>query len=76
MAKHSWSELSPRLKAAIIVTGIVEAALLLAAQIDLARRPAALVAGSKTGWRLFSFVNVIGPIVYFLRGRRPRALSA
>jgi hypothetical protein len=44
-----------------------------AALIDLARRPASAVRGSKAAWMVsITLVNSLGvlPIVYFLRGRR------
>jgi hypothetical protein len=44
-----------------------------AALVDLARRPAAEVMGSKVSWALFvTLVNSIGiaPLVYFVFGRR------
>ena len=73
MTKRSWSDLSPRTRRLVVVLGALEAALLVAAQVDLARRPPALVSGSKTMWRLVSLINVVGPLTYFLRGRRKAA---
>jgi hypothetical protein len=48
----------------------LEATLLVAAQVDLTRRPAARVSGSKAKWRILAFVNLIGPLAYFLYGRK------
>ena len=70
MTKRSWSDLSPRARRAVVVLGAVEAALTVAAQVDLARRPAALVSGSKARCRLLIMVNLVGPIAYFVLGRR------
>jgi hypothetical protein len=70
MTKRSWRDLSPRARRAVVVLGVVEAVLIAAAQIDLARRPAALVSGSKALWRVLIMVNVVGPIAYFVLGRR------
>lgn len=70
MTNRSWSDLSPRTQRAVAVLTVVQTALLVAAQVDLARRPAALVAGSKARWRLVTLVNFVGPIAYFVRGRR------
>jgi len=39
---------------------------------DIRRRPAQLVRGSKTGWRIFSAVNTLGSVSYWLIGRRYR----
>ncbi len=45
-------------------------ALQLAALIDLRRRPASEVRGSKPAWAAASFVNTIGPLAYFAFGRK------
>lgn len=52
-----------------MVLGVVEVSLSLAAQIDLSRRSADQVAGSKNLWRLMALVNFVGPIAYFAKGR-------
>jgi hypothetical protein len=70
MTKRSWSDLGPRARRAVVVLGAIEAVLTVAAQVDLARRPAALVSGSKARWRLLIMVNLVGPIAYFVLGRR------
>jgi hypothetical protein len=70
--KKKWSEFSTRSRRLIIVTGIVEVALLAAALVDLKRRPAEQVRGSKRMWTGLVFVNIVGPIAYFAFGRRPR----
>jgi hypothetical protein len=73
MARRSWSDLDPRTRQRILLAGSVEAALRIAALIDLARRPATSVRGSKRSWALaLVAVNSFGllPALYFLRGRR------
>ena len=73
MAKQRWSEMDPRLRRAIVLAGAVEAGLKSAALIDLARRPARHVRGSKAAWAAaITVVNAAGavPVLYFLRGRR------
>ena len=73
MARKRWSELSPRTRRFIVVTGTVEAVLKVAALVDLARRPAAQVRGPKRRWAAaITLINSAGvvPIVYFTRGRR------
>jgi hypothetical protein len=70
---RKWSQLSPRARRFVIAASAVEGALKIAALIDLARRPAAEVRGSKAAWVIsVSLVNSLGvlPIVYFVRGRR------
>ena len=56
-----------------MVGAAVEGALKLAALVDLWRRPADQVRGSKWGWgAAVLFVNSLGgvPLAYFTRGRR------
>jgi hypothetical protein len=68
--KPTWSEISGPRRAAIIVTGIAQISLLIAALVDIRRRPADEVRGSKKLWTALAFVNFIGPISYFVFGRR------
>jgi hypothetical protein len=73
MARKTWSELSPRVRRLIIVAGAMEGILKIAALIDLLRRPAREVRGSKARWAVaVTFINSVGavPLLYFLRGRR------
>jgi Phospholipase_D-nuclease N-terminal len=68
--KQRWSDLSPRKRKAIIAAGVVQNSLLAAALIDIRRRPAHEINGSKRLWVALSFVNFIGPIAYFGIGLR------
>jgi hypothetical protein len=74
--KKKWSELSTRSRRLITITGVVEAVLLLATLVDLRRRSADQIRGSKRMWTALAFVNVIGPIAYFAFGRRRRGAGA
>jgi len=65
-----WSELSPRRRRAIVVLGVAQVSLQVCALVDLRRRPAGEVRGSKRLWAAASFVNWIGPLAYFAAGRR------
>ena len=72
-ARKKWNDLSPRTRRLVIVTSAIEGALKIAVLIDLARRPASAVRGSKAVWVVsVSLVNSLGalPIAYFLWGRR------
>ena len=74
MARQTWNDLSPRARRLIVVAGAIEGVLKVAALIDLARRPAGEVRGSKARWAVaVTLVNALGivPIAYFARGRRP-----
>lgn len=65
-----WSELRASQRAGITIGGIIQIALLIAALIDIRRRPAEQIHGRKWVWTLAAFVNFIGPISYFLFGRK------
>jgi hypothetical protein len=69
-AKKRWNDLSPAQKKGIIAAGIVQNSLLLAALVDLRRRPAEQINGKKRLWVAGSFVSWIGPISYFAFGRK------
>jgi hypothetical protein len=73
VTRRSWNELSPLARNFVAVSGLVQVGLFIAAQVDLARRPAEQVVGSKARWRMIAFLNFIGPAVYFWRGRRKPA---
>ncbi len=68
--RRRWKDLSPGGKAAIAATATAQLGLAGAAWCDLARRPADQVRGPKWRWALVIGVNWIGPIAYFVRGRR------
>ena len=48
----------------------MQVGLLIAALVDLRRRPADQLRGSKAMWTAVSFVNFAGPLAYFVFGRR------
>jgi hypothetical protein len=73
MKTRKWGDLSPRVRKTLLVAGSIEGLLKVAALVDLKRRPAERVRGSKRTWGLaITFVNSFGavPLVYFARGRR------
>src|SRR5436190_11834571 len=73
-AKRRWSELGEGQRRAIKTVAVIEGILKLAALIDIVRRPADQIRGSKWGWATSVIVvNSAGvvPISYFLFGRRP-----
>jgi hypothetical protein len=71
VATRTWSELSTLQQRAICVVGAAETVVTLAALRDLRRRPAGQVRGPKVAWGLGVFVQPVGPIAYFIAGRRP-----
>ncbi|GAA1879383.1 DUF5652 family protein [Lapillicoccus jejuensis] len=73
MTRRPWSEIDPRVRGAIWLLGTLEGVLKLVALVDLWRRPAAQVRGSKRRWAVAIAVpNTVGvvPLIYLLRGRR------
>ena len=71
-----WSELSQSSRRLIIATAIGEAVLKTAVLIDISRRPASQIRGSKRIWIIAAvLVNSagVGPLSYFAFGRRRHA---
>jgi hypothetical protein len=69
----TWNELSESTRRLIIVGGVFEGLLKMAALIDLWRRPASQIRGPKRRWAAaIVLVNSVGavPISYFAYGRR------
>ena len=74
--KKRWNELSPHTRRLIIGAAAMEGLVKIAALVDLARRPADEIRGSKAKWAVaILVVNSAGalPIYYFLRGRNSSA---
>jgi hypothetical protein len=68
--KKQWKDLSRTTRIRIMLMGFVQIALLAAALWDIRRRPAAQIKGNKKMWVGLVFINYIGPIAYFLVGRK------
>ncbi|NVM99744.1 hypothetical protein G6035_13885 [Arthrobacter sp. SDTb3-6] len=69
-ARQQWKDLSRGRKRAIVVAGVLQLALQLAALRDLSGRTRQQVNGPKAAWVAASFINFAGPIAYFAKGRR------
>jgi hypothetical protein len=65
-----WDELSNLQRGAVVLLGVVQLGLLVAALGDIYRRPDEEIRGGKRLWAAAAFVNFVGPISYFLFGRR------
>ena len=67
-----WNDLSPRTRRLVTVVAVAEAGLKTAALLDMRRRPASQIRGSKKAWALAMIVNSAGliPTSYFLFGVR------
>ncbi|NTU84984.1 MAG: PLDc_N domain-containing protein [Chloroflexales bacterium] len=70
MPRKRWSELSPAQQRGIIGLACVQLSLLVAALWDIRQRPAEQINGSKGLWTALSFVSFIGPLAYFVFGRK------
>ena len=73
MAGRKWSDLSPRTRRLIIAGAAVETSLKAAALVDIKRRPASQIRGSKWIWApAVTVINSFGlaPLAYFVFGRR------
>jgi hypothetical protein len=75
-AKKEWNQLNSQQQTMVVAGAIVQLTLLAAAQIDITRRSPDQIRGSKWMWRIITLVNFIGPIAYFLIGRRKSAPGA
>ena len=70
-----WSDLDERTRKLLITVAVADAALRVAALIDIKRRPASQIRGEKRAWVAdVALVNSAGviPVSYFLFGRRPQ----
>jgi Phospholipase_D-nuclease N-terminal len=65
-----WKQLSTRQQRGLGVAAVLELGLKIAALVDIQRRPAEQIRGPKLAWRLAMFVNLFGPVAYFVIGRR------
>ncbi|MEV4252291.1 PLD nuclease N-terminal domain-containing protein [Spirillospora sp. NPDC049652] len=70
--KRSWGELSPGKRRVIVGATVAQWGLAIATLVDLRRRADEEVRGSKRLWRTAAFVNFVGPLAYFLFGRKKR----
>jgi len=68
--RQRWSDLSPAQRRGIIAAGVVQNGLLVAALVDIRRRPQKKVRGDKRLWAAGSFVSWVGPIAWFTYGRK------
>lgn len=69
--RKDWADLSLFQKSMVVMLGFVQVTLLIAALVDIRKRSPDEINGDKRLWTLLAFVNYIGPISYFLFGRKP-----
>jgi hypothetical protein len=73
MPRRQWSDLSERTRRLLIAAAVADAALRVAALVDIKRRSASQIRGRKRLWAAaVALINSAGalPISYFVFGRR------
>jgi Phospholipase_D-nuclease N-terminal len=70
MTEKNWSDLSKGQRNTIKILAVTELALKVLMLLDIRRRPASEIRGPKGAWRAAAIINTIGPVSYFLFGRR------
>jgi hypothetical protein len=71
MMTSRWEDLPPSQQRAIIAVGAVTSVWQVVMLVDLWKRPAEQIRGSKRWWVLASFARPVGQIAYYGWGRRP-----
>jgi hypothetical protein len=70
MAKKQWSDMTSTQKTGTVLLVGAQIVMLTAALLNIRRQPEDQINGSKRLWAALSFVNFIGPIAYFIWGRK------
>lgn len=70
MAKRRWKDMTLKRKVVVLTLASIQLSLAATAWADLAKRPAAQVNGNKWIWAGVIAVNWVGPIAYFMKGRK------
>jgi len=68
--QQRWHDLTGIQRAGAVLLGTLQFGLLAAALWDIRQRSRKEISGSKRMWTALAFVNFIGPIAYFLFGRK------
>lgn len=70
-----WSELSGEQKAAALLLALIQWSLAGVALYDIYKRPAELVNGSKNKWYGIALISWVGPVAWFIWGRKRTATA-
>ena len=70
MANKKWQDMSTAQKTRIVLQPMVHLGLLAAVLMDIRRRAPDRIRGSRRLWTVAAFVQPVGPISYFLFGRK------
>ena len=68
--KKQWRDLTTGQRWGIQVGAIVQFALLAAALWDIWHRPTEEINGNRRVWTALAFINYVGPVAYFVFGRK------
>jgi hypothetical protein len=68
--KKRWSDLPTEQRIGVVALGTFQVGLQIAALVDIRRRPAEQIKGSKAAWAAATFITTFGPLAYFKFGRR------
>jgi hypothetical protein len=68
--RKKWSDLTTGQQNSVRLAAVLQITLLAAALWDIWHRPADEIKGDRRLWTAISFVNYVGPIAYFLFGRK------
>ena len=68
--RKQWKDFSRAQRTRIVVQAAIQMALAAWALWDIRHRPADKIKGSKRWWTLAAFVQPVGPIAYFVFGRK------
>ena len=70
-----WSDLSRAQRVMIIILGAIEFSLAASAIADIYMRPAEQVNGTKRKWYFIALISWVGPISWFLWGRKRQQVT-
>jgi hypothetical protein len=76
MRRRSWGEMSSAQKVGNIVLAVVETILTVWALLDIKNRPEEQINGKKITWVMTSLIQPVGPIIYFIFGRKREMAEA
>ncbi|WP_166997157.1 PLDc N-terminal domain-containing protein [Paramicrobacterium fandaimingii] len=68
--KKQWNELSTGKRVGVVALTATQIGLAVAAYADIAKRDESELSASKRAWRLIAMIDFVGPLTYFVAGRR------
>ncbi len=70
MLKDTWNDLSTPQRLVVAALGTAYAGSVAAAHIDMTQRGSIRTNGPRPLWRIVTLAPAIGPVLYYLKGRR------